>query len=350
MNAAFRVIVIGGTGQVGGAVVHELIATSECLEIVMITRKPIAIVNPRIRNVVMDTGAGDFETRVADLAKEVVASGDRVAAVSCVGVGSGSYNWSEEQLKQLEVGVVGSFARGVRAAGITQFCLLSAVGSSSRSLIQYSRVMGLKEEVVQAANFPRLAIFRPGIIVGNSHTPVWVGWLGKLIPGPWGNIDQRDIGKAFVAEIVKNSTKMGVEYFDNQAMRRLIDKNHTKLASSNLPIDQPIPKVSHSDVERIARREYAGDDVKLALSILSEYQSDGGSPARVQLAALKLARGNIVALQRAIETAKYDYRDVLAPAEYPRYSREIGFKGAQESLRQEIINDDWKQYELWLKL
>lgn len=222
MSTVFRTIIIGGTGQVGGAVVQELLATAECREIVMVTRKPIAIIDPvRVRNVVMDTGAADFEMRVADLAREVVALGDRVAAVSCVGVGSGSLQWSEEQLKQLEIGVVGSFARGVHTAGITQFGLLSAVGSSSRSRVKYVRVMGLKEEALQAVNFPRLAIFRPGIIIGNAHTPAWVGWLGKLMPGPWGNIDQRDIGKAFVAEIVKNNAQTGVEFFDNQAMRRL---------------------------------------------------------------------------------------------------------------------------------
>lgn len=227
MSTAFRVIVIGGTGQVGGAVVHELLATAQCREIVMVTRKAITIVDPvRMRNVVMDTGAVDFEAQVADLAREVVALGDRVAAISCVGVGSGSLQWSEEQLKQLEVGVVGSFARGVRAAGINQFCLLSAVGSTSRSRIKYARVMGLKEETLQAVNFPRLAVFRPGIIVGNVHTPAWVGWLGKLVPGPWGNIDQRDIGNAFVAELVKNSAKIGVEFFNNQAMRRLLHLHH----------------------------------------------------------------------------------------------------------------------------
>lgn len=223
MSTVFRVIIIGGTGQVGAAVVQELLATAACREIVMVTRKPITLVKPeRIRNVVMDTGAADFETRVADLAREVVASGNRVTAVSCVGVGSGSLQWSEEQLKQLEIGVVGSFARGVRAAGIMQFGLLSAVGSTSRSRIKYVRVMGLKEEALQAVKFPRLAIFRPGIIVGNAHTPAWVGWLGKLVPGPWGSIDQRDIGKAFVAEIAKNSAQAGDAFFDNQAMRRLL--------------------------------------------------------------------------------------------------------------------------------
>jgi uncharacterized protein YbjT (DUF2867 family) len=223
MNPQFRVIVIGGTGQVGSAVVQALLAESVCREVVMVTRKPVLIAGPaRLRNAVMDTGAADFEMRVADLARAVVAAGDRVSAVSCVGVGSGSSQWTEEQLKQLEIGVVGAFARGVRQAGVAQFCLLSAVGASAGSRIKYARMMGLKEAAIQAVNFPRLAIFRPGIIVGNAHTPRWVGWLGKLVPGPWGNIEQRDIGKAFVVEIARGSAETGVACYDNQRMRKSI--------------------------------------------------------------------------------------------------------------------------------
>jgi uncharacterized protein YbjT (DUF2867 family) len=222
MNPQFRVIVIGGTGQVGSAVVQALLAESACREVVMVTRKSAVIAETaRLRSVVMDTGAADFEMRVADLAREVVAKGDRVSAVSCVGVGSGSAQWTEEQLKQLEIGVVGAFARGVRQAGVAQFCLLSATGANPGSRIKYARIMGLKEAALQTVNFPRLAIFRPGIIVGNAHTPRWIGWLGKMVPGPWGSIEQRDIGKAFVAEIAKKAAETGVAFYDNRGMRRL---------------------------------------------------------------------------------------------------------------------------------
>ena len=221
MNPQFRVIVIGGTGQVGSAVVQALLRESVCREVVMVTRKPVVIADPtRLRSVVMDTG--DFENRVIDLAREVVAAGDRVSAVSCVGVGSGSLQWTEEQLKQLEIGVVGAFARGVRHAGVAQFCLLSAAGANAGSRIKYARIMGLKEAAIQTVSFPRWAIFRPGIIVGNAHTPRWVGWLGKLVPSPWGSIDQRDIGKAFVAEIAKGAAETGVTAYDNRAMRKSI--------------------------------------------------------------------------------------------------------------------------------
>jgi hypothetical protein len=56
--------------------------------------------------------------------------------------------------------------------------------------------MGLKDEAVQEIGFQRLAIFRPGIIAGNAHTPRDVAWLGRLIRGSFGAIEQDDIGGA----------------------------------------------------------------------------------------------------------------------------------------------------------
>jgi len=215
----FAAIILGGTGQVGGAAVVELLAIPECREVVMVTRKPIAT-RSRVRNVVLDTGAADFAERIAALAREVLSQGP-VSAVSCVGVGSGSGRWSVEELQRLEVGVVGAFARGCHSAGIAQFCLLSAVGSSARSRLRYARVMGMKEDTVRKVGFARLAIFRPGIIVGNAHTPAWVGWLGSLVPGRFGNIDQRILGRSIAAEIAMHSREVGEVCLENAAMKKL---------------------------------------------------------------------------------------------------------------------------------
>jgi uncharacterized protein YbjT (DUF2867 family) len=219
MNQTFAAIILGGTGQVGGAAVTELLAISECREVVMVTRKPIAA-RSRVRNVVLDTGAADFAERAAALARDVLSQGP-ASAVSCVGVGSGSGRWSEEELRRLELGVVGAFARGCHNAGVAQFCLLSAAGSSVRSRIRYARVMAMKEDTVRNMCFARLAIFRPGIIVGNAHTPAWVGWLGCLVPGPFGNIDQRILGRSIAAEIALHSRETGEVIRDNSAMKKL---------------------------------------------------------------------------------------------------------------------------------
>ncbi len=220
MMQTFAAIILGGTGQVGSAAVTELLAIPECREVVMVTRKKLAAPRSRVRNVVLDTGAADFSERTCALAREVLSQGP-ASAVSCVGVGSGSMNWSEEELRRLELGVVGAFAHGCHDAGIAQFCLLSAVGSSARSPIRYARVMGMKEDTVRGVGFTRLAIFRPGIIVGNVHTPTWSAWLGKLLPGKYGNIDQPILGRSIAAEIALNCRETGEVILENTAMKKL---------------------------------------------------------------------------------------------------------------------------------
>ena len=50
MKQNFAAIALGGTGQVGGAAVAELLAIPKCREVVIVTRKPIAG-RSRVRNV-----------------------------------------------------------------------------------------------------------------------------------------------------------------------------------------------------------------------------------------------------------------------------------------------------------
>lgn len=222
LRMAFRVLIIGGTGQVGGAVVRALIAEPSCAEVVMLNRTPTSPPpDRRLREVIVDTAADGFPDEVTRLAKSMVAQGDPVYGASCVGVGKGSAQWSEEDLKALELGVVGGFARGCHAGGITRFALLTAAGSTTRSRIRYVRIMGLKEENIRALGFTRLALFRPGIIAGNAHTPNFVAWLGRLIPGPYGTIEQDEIGRAFAAEFAGSPENNGIVYLDNGAIRRM---------------------------------------------------------------------------------------------------------------------------------
>jgi hypothetical protein len=200
--------------------VRALAAEPSCAEVVMVNRRPRSLTpDPRLREVIFDTADTQFSAGVTRLAQSMVSQGDPVYGASCVGIGKGSRQWSEEELKALEIGVVGGFARGCHAGRITRFALLSAVGSDAKSRIRYVRVMGLKEETVQAIGFKRLAIFQPGIIGGNVHTPGYVAWLGRLIPGRFGTIEQDAIARAFVAEFISSAAPDGVVYLENGAMR-----------------------------------------------------------------------------------------------------------------------------------
>jgi uncharacterized protein YbjT (DUF2867 family) len=61
----FRVLILGGTGQVGAAVVRALMAEASCAEVVMVNRKAIPLTaDPRVREVILDTAATQFPAEV----------------------------------------------------------------------------------------------------------------------------------------------------------------------------------------------------------------------------------------------------------------------------------------------
>jgi hypothetical protein len=177
----------------------------------------------KVEQIVVDTGAADFEEVVRDRAR------GHDVAISCVGIGSGSLSMSEEQMMEIEVHMVGRYARGCKAAGIDIFELLTAVGVSQRSAdsrIKYLRVLGKKLNTVLEVGFEKLAVFKPGTIVGNAHTPGWVTPFTRLIPDSlgWGNIRQDEVARAFVAHLEKRAAVQDepVVSYGNKEMKRLI--------------------------------------------------------------------------------------------------------------------------------
>jgi len=114
---------------------------------------------------------------------------------------------------------------------------------------------------------------------------------------------------------------------------------------------QPIPQVTDKDVKRIAFRDFGEAQLFQALSILVEFgKQEWNTPsARVQLARLKLANGDLNKLMDHTKTAIKDFRDVLSAAEYPRYSREIAFDEVDKDYKRAVIDEDWRQYRVWLE-
>ena len=115
---------------------------------------------------------------------------------------------------------------------------------------------------------------------------------------------------------------------------------------------QPVPGVTPSDVERIIRRDFAAEKFAQVMALLDEYGEEKWQvdAARVRLAALKLANGDLGKLRVLVESAKQDYRDTVAAAEYPAYMR-TGFRVRELPSKEQhrIIDSDWRQYEEWLR-
>ena len=220
-----KCILFGGSGEVGGAVACELLKSDACSQLTMLGRRAVPTMQDeaKVEQIVIDTSSADFE----EVVKEKAQGHD--VAISCIGIGSGTRSMTEEQMMSIEVDMLGKYARGCKAAGIEIFELLTAVGikeTHADSRIKAFRVMGKKHKAVLEVGFEKLAVFKPGMIVGNAHTPRWITIFTRAIPDSlgWGNIRQDEVAQAFVAHLEKRVALQDepVVAYGNKEMKRLI--------------------------------------------------------------------------------------------------------------------------------
>ena len=87
-------------------------------------------------------------------------------------------------------------------------------------------------------------------------------------------------------------------------------------------------------------------DAEMAMALLDAYEPVSGvDPDRVRFAALYLSRGSLDRLALALDTARIDWRDVLAPAEYRAYL-DLPLD-ADRAAREAAMAADWERYSSW---
>jgi hypothetical protein len=106
--------------------------------------------------------------------------------------------------------------------------------------------------------------------------------------------------------------------------------------------------IVNQNLQQIIHQDYPESQHVVVADILGcygkkDYERDHD---RVRLAALKIADGDVHSLKQAINSARGDYRDVIAWAEYPNeMDRMIG---RNKLTRREATEADQKQMQEWL--
>jgi len=114
---------------------------------------------------------------------------------------------------------------------------------------------------------------------------------------------------------------------------------------------QPAPQATEADVARLVHRDFTPGEVATVVALLEQYgtQPWHNEVARVRVALLKLAGGNLEELRRHLKVAARDYRDTLAAAEYPVYMRSISPTEKNDLKQKLAVNSDWHQYREWFE-
>jgi hypothetical protein len=110
------------------------------------------------------------------------------------------------------------------------------------------------------------------------------------------------------------------------------------------------------DMNRVLRKikqMWPDADPQEIMDLLDEYGTEDFETGveRVQLAVLKLCKGDRDRLPDLVEMAKTDWRDVLAHAEYPEESKTdpVKMQNLPKDKARSIRRRDRDQYEKWLE-
>lgn len=74
---------------------------------------------------------------------------------------------SQAAFRAVDHDAVLAFARAARAAGVTRFAVVSALGADAGSAVFYNRVKGETERALQGLGFETLVIVRPSLLEGD---------------------------------------------------------------------------------------------------------------------------------------------------------------------------------------
>jgi hypothetical protein len=110
---------------------------------------------------------------------------------------------------------------------------------------------------------------------------------------------------------------------------------------------QPAAKLTTNQLEKLIAREFPKHIDEVTLKF---YKVKGDNPNginRISAAIVKLANKDLSSLDRFIEMASVDYRDILSQAEYPRCLK-LGFDEFDKKKMKGIYLEDWREYSKWL--
>lgn len=183
--------VAGATGLVGRETVRALLADPAFVRIVVWTRRPSGLSDPRL-----DERIVDFEQLEAAFAHSLTD-----AAVCCLGTTIKTAG-SKERFRRVDYEYVLAFARAAKRAGAKHFVVVTALGANPRSALFYNRVKGELEQALEALPFESLSIVRPSLLLGERaelrmgerlFTP-----LSRILPRRYRGIEARTVARAIV--------------------------------------------------------------------------------------------------------------------------------------------------------
>jgi uncharacterized protein YbjT (DUF2867 family) len=149
-------LIAGGTGLVGSSLLQQLLADHQYEKIVVITRKPIEMANPKLVQQQLD-----FD-KIENLKLDF-----QVDDVFCALGTTIKTAGSQDAFYKVDYTYVVNLGKWCVNNGVKRFMIVSAMGANAKSGIFYNRVKGEMEVAVSKLQIPEVKVFRPSLLMGN---------------------------------------------------------------------------------------------------------------------------------------------------------------------------------------
>ncbi len=214
------VLLAGATGLVGGYCLRLLLDSPEILEVNMITRRPLNIAHPKLKEHCVEF------SEMGDVFPQEVTWD---AVFCCLGT-TMKQAGSREEFKKVDLEYVIALAELGKKHQAEKFLVVSSMGASKNSPIFYSRIKGRMEAEISKIGYKSVDIFRPSFLVGHRANPRFGERWGEkamqiinpVLVGPmrsYRSISAERIARVMVS--VAARSEMGVQIYPSNEIQRL---------------------------------------------------------------------------------------------------------------------------------
>ncbi|MBX4271384.1 NAD-dependent epimerase/dehydratase family protein [Clostridium estertheticum] len=149
-------LVVGATGLVGGNLVNMLLEAPEYEKVIVWVRKSTVINNKKLEEKIINFELLDTY-KLEDTVNHIFC---------CLGTTIKKAK-SKEAFKKVDLEYVVSLAMKAKKNDVSQFLVISAMGSDVKSAVFYNKVKGQMENELSNLGLRGLKIFRPSLLLGD---------------------------------------------------------------------------------------------------------------------------------------------------------------------------------------
>lgn len=208
-----RILLAGATGLTGEHLLDRLLNEPTVARVLAPSRRPLAA-HPHLENPV-----GELAALLPQL------SGNVDIAFCCLGTTRKQAGY-DDAFRRVDHDYVLAFAQLARRHGCQRLIVVSSLGANPRSPALYPRTKGQMEQALLAQSWPRLAIVRPAMLLGNRQPPrrseqffqALYPLLRPLLIGKlrrWRAIDASQVAHAM---IVLSQQEHGIDLVENERL------------------------------------------------------------------------------------------------------------------------------------